>query len=196
MDDQTRSLIVRARQQDQAAIEELFARYRDRLHHAIGRLLGPRYRASIADSEDAVHDAILASLGRLDSFDYDVSGSFLAWLLRSADFQVRMRLRALATQKRGGNQVRSLEGVGVNQAAPVDTPSEVVAGQEEEERLLACMERLAPREREIILLRRYLALDMEEICQELDLPSPGAGRALLSRAQTHLAGMLANGETA
>ena len=49
---------------------------------------------------------------------------------------------------------------------------------------------LTLREREIIILRRYLELDMNEIRGELGLPSAGATRMLLSRAQVRLADLL------
>ena len=46
------------------------------------------------------------------------------------------------------------------------------------------------REREIIVLKRYLELDTDEICAEMGLPTEGAVRALLSRAQARLSGLL------
>ena len=46
-------------------------------------------------------------------------------------------------------------------------------------------------ETQIIILRRYLDLSMKEIREELELPSAGATRMLLSRAQVHLAELLA-----
>ena len=39
-------------------------------------------------------------------------------------------------------------------------------------------------------LRRYLELDTDEICAEMGLPTEGAVRALLSRAQARLSGLL------
>ena len=53
-----------------------------------------------------------------------------------------------------------------------------------------CLERLGEREREVIILRRYLDLSADEIQVEMKLPSPGAARALLSRAQAQLAAHL------
>ena len=189
VDDHTRTLLTRARDHDRSAIEELFERYRDRLHVAVRRLLGERYRHAVADSEDAVHDAILSALERIPTFDYRGEGSFLAWLLRSAEHQIQNRLRAAGTLKRGGGPVQSLDAAPVP-PSPDTTPSNAAAHREDEARVRECIERLPPREREIILLRRYLALEMDEICTELELPSAGAARALLSRAQARLAALL------
>lgn len=64
------------------------------------------------------------------------------------------------------------------------------------ERVRAALQRLPDREREVIMLRRYLELENEEICNELGLPSAGAVRALLSRAQARLSEMLTEEEDA
>lgn len=53
-----------------------------------------------------------------------------------------------------------------------------------------CLLRMPDPERQVILLRRYLGAEFGEIQDELELPSPGAARALLSRAQTRLAQLL------
>jgi hypothetical protein len=62
LDDNTRNLVSRALDQDRDAIDLLFQRYRDRLRAALRKLIGPKYRLLMADSEDATHDAILSAL--------------------------------------------------------------------------------------------------------------------------------------
>jgi hypothetical protein len=69
LDDNTRNLVNRALQQDRDAIDLLFARYRDRLRSALRKLVGPKYRSLLADSEDATQDAILSALKRLHQFE-------------------------------------------------------------------------------------------------------------------------------
>ena len=70
LDDNTRNLVNRALEQDRDAIDLLFQRYRDRLRTALRKLIGPKYRVLMADSEDATHDAILSALRRLHQFEY------------------------------------------------------------------------------------------------------------------------------
>ena len=194
--DDTRNLLARARNRDNQAIEELFRRYRDRLRIALQKLIGSRYRLLVADSEDAAHDAILSALGRLDEFEYRGYGSFLAWLLKSAEFQVLHRIRHLEAQKRGSGAHQNLEDEGVSEPAVAShTPSKVAAAEELADRVRHCLELMPPREREIIVLRRYMELDMVEVCAELGLPSRGAGRTLLCRALARLSGLLAEGRT-
>jgi RNA polymerase sigma-70 factor (ECF subfamily) len=192
LDDNTRNLVSRALEQDRAAIDLLFQRYRDRLRGALRKLIGPKYRLLLADSEDATHDAILSALRRLHQFEYRGEGSFLAWLLKSAEYEIVRRIRALETRKRtatGG--VVSLDDQ-LEQAVPADdaTPSQLHDESELAERIRVALQQLPDREREIIVLRRYLELDTDEICAEMGLPTEGSVRALLSRAQARLSGLL------
>jgi RNA polymerase sigma-70 factor (ECF subfamily) len=182
-------LVQRARQRDSAAIAVLFDRYRDKLRLALRRKLGENYRRALLDSEDAVQDGILAAISSLDQFEYRGSGSFLAWVLRVAEREVLQRVRAQQALMRDRHRQVDIEDVG-DPIADIDSPSQVAQGHETEQLVQDCLEQLGEREREVIVLRRYLALDANEIHVEMKLPSPGAARALLSRAQTQLAAML------
>ena len=192
LDDNTRNLVSRALEQDREAIDLLFQRYRDRLRTALRKLIGPKYRLLLADSEDATHDAILSALRRLHQFEYRGEGSFLAWLLKGAEYEIVRRIRALETKKRtatGG--LLAIDDQLEQAIATKDaTPSQLHDESELAERIRVALQQLPDREREIIVLRRYLELDTDEICAEMGLPTEGAVRALLSRAQAHLAGLL------
>jgi len=192
LDDQTRSLVSKALQQDRDAIDLLFQRYRERLRAALRKLIGPKYRLLLADSEDATQDAILSALRRLHLFEYRGEGSFLAWLLKGAEYEIMRRIRALETQKRSAKGgLLSLDAQDEELLAAKDaTPSELHDESELAERVRQALQQLPDREREIIVLRRYLDLSTEEICAELGLATEGAVRALLSRAQARLAGLL------
>lgn len=69
LDENTRSLVARALSNDRDAVDTLFQRYRERLRSALRKLVGPKYRLLLADSEDATQDAILSALRRLSQFD-------------------------------------------------------------------------------------------------------------------------------
>lgn len=192
LDDHTRSLVSRALEQDRDAIDLLFQRYRDRLRAALRKLIGPKYRVLMADSEDATHDAILSALKRLHQFEYRGEGSFLAWLLKGAEYEIVRRIRALETKKRSahGGLVGLDDQVEDLVAGKDATPSQQHDETELAERIRVALQQLPDREREIIVLRRYLELDTAEICAEMGLPTEGAVRALLSRAQARLSGLL------
>jgi RNA polymerase sigma-70 factor (ECF subfamily) len=191
LDENTRNLVSRALGNDREAIDALFARYRDRLRQALRKLVGPKYRLLLADSEDATQDAILSALRRLAQFEYRGDGSFLAWLLKGAEFEIVRRVRAIETQKRSAVKAVELD----TQMARVlpgkePTPADIVDDADMAERVRQALGQLPDREREVIVLRRYLELDTEEICAEMGLPTAGAVRALLSRAQARLSGLL------
>jgi RNA polymerase sigma-70 factor (ECF subfamily) len=156
------------------------------------RVLGERYRRQLGDSEDATQDALIAAFQSLPRYEHQGGGSFLAWLLCIAEREALQKLRKDAAQKRGGtNTGQHLESLdGVEPGASDTTPSQVAAGRELEERVRAAVEALPGSEREVILLKRYLGLDTRAIQEQLGLPSQGAVRALLSRAQTRLAEQL------
>ncbi|HLQ38101.1 MAG TPA: sigma-70 family RNA polymerase sigma factor [Planctomycetota bacterium] len=192
MDENTRSLVSRALEQDREAIDTLFRRYRDRLRAALRKLIGPKYRMLLADSEDAAHDAILSALNRLHQFEYRGEGSFLAWLLKGAEYEIIRRIRAIETKKRTAEGGLVPLDTAVARSVPdrEATPSQIVDEQELAERVRQALQSLPDREREVIVLRRYLELDTEEICIEMGLPTAGSVRALLSRAQARLSGLL------
>lgn len=192
LDDNTRNLVSRALEQDREAIDLLFQRYRDRLRAALRKLIGPKYRLLMADSEDATHDAILSALKRLHQFEYRGEGSFLAWLLKGAEYEIVRRIRALETRKRTatGGLVAIDDQLEQAIATKDATPSQLHDESELAERIRVALAQLPDREREIIVLRRYLELDTDEICAEMGLPTEGAVRALLSRAQARLSGLL------
>ncbi len=193
LDDNTRSLVGRALAQDRDAIEQLFARYRDRLRAALRKLVGPQYRLLLADSEDAAHDAILSALRRLHQFEYRGDGSFLAWLLKGAEYEIVRRIRNHKAQKRTaqGGLLALDDGAADLAVARDATPSQVHDESELAERIRTALQQLPDREREVIVLKRYLELDTQEICAEMGLATEGAMRALLSRAQARLSGLLA-----
>ena len=151
----------------------------------------------MADSEDATHDAILSALRRLHQFEYRGDGSFLAWLLKGAEYEIIRRIRALETKKRSteGGVVDLDDGRADMLPGKEATPSQVHDETELSERIRQALQQLPDREREIIVLRRYLELDTQEICAEMGLPTEGSVRALLSRAQARLAGLLSRRES-
>lgn len=185
------SLIEPARAGDREAIDQLFAYYAPIVRRGLRKMIGERYRRLHGDSEDAAQDALMVAFSKLDRFDPDHGGSFGGWLLRIAELEILVRLRAQRAQKRGSGQVGHLESQAhYDPVAGDPTPSQHARGHELEDRLQACMQQMPENEREVLRLKRYLGLSHEEIREELGLPSVGAARALLSRSLTRLAELL------
>lgn len=188
MDEPTRILVERAQRRDEHATATLFARCRPRLQQALQRATAGIDLGGGADCEDLVQDACLAALRGLDSFRYRGSGSFLAWLLQTGHRALLQRLRHQRARKRSGPRAELDDLDQVDGAA--STPSQTAQGHELERRIQVCLDRLPERERAAIVLRRYFDADSDEIQAELELPTAGAARALLSRAQARLARLL------
>ena len=195
MDEPTGSLVRRAQARDENALAIVFDRYRERLRAALRRMVGDLALRGQMDSEDAVQDAMLAALRGIDSYDPRERGSFLAWLLETARNELLQRRRAARALKRGGGrrpEANDFEAV----PGRDPTPSQHAQARELERRIGAALARMPERERQVMVLRRYLDADFEEIRAELSLASAGAARALLSRAQLRLARLLVDGEDA
>ena len=192
LDDQTLTLLNRAREEDAQAIGELFERYREPLRRALRRMVGEDYRVRIADSEDAAHDAILSALQDLGSFEYRGDGSFLAWLLKRAEHALLNKVRASRRFRRdpGPGRLQPLEE-GLDAFDGEISVSEQARARERQDVLRSALEELPPKERDVILLRQFMELDTQSICEEMSLATPSAARNLYARAQARLAVILA-----
>lgn len=191
MDDQTLTLVERARTADPDAVDELFRRYREPLRRGLRKMVGDSYRLRIADSEDATQDAILSALGSIREFEYRGEGSFLGWLLKRAEFEILGKIRARNAARRGPQSGPVVDLETADPSATDRSISGQVNQAELNEKLRACLNELPTRERDIIYLRRFMEVSIQDICTEMDLSTPSAARNLLARAQARLTGVLA-----
>jgi len=91
-------LVRRAHDGDQAAINELFARYLPRLQRwAHGRL--PSWARGSLDTHDLVQDTFMQVLKRLDQFEPRHEGAFQGYLRQALFNRVRDEIRRV--QRRG-----------------------------------------------------------------------------------------------
>jgi RNA polymerase sigma-70 factor, ECF subfamily len=164
------ALVERAREGDAAAYEALVRRYMRPAHAvALAVLKEP------ADAEDAVQDAFVRALERLDDCE---PARFGAWLLRI----VRNRAHSLRRY------------LGVREAAPLDAVA-VASGRPGPERqaeraqlradLLAALGQLKEVQRQVVLLHDLEGWKHREIGELLDLPE-GTVRAHLFHARRAL----------
>lgn len=188
MDEPTQVLIERAQAADGDATNALFLRYRKRLRRGLSRMTAGTLATLSIESEDLLQDAMLAALRGIGSFEYRGEGSFLAWLLQTARHELLHRVRAANAKKRAGNHL-SWSRTGEPRGDDA-SPSEVAIGNEVEVQIQRCVARLPERERTALVLARYLESSTDEIMRQMELPTPGAARALLSRAQARLARLL------
>lgn len=172
---ETTRLLVRAREGDGAAREELLERLRPRLVLWASARLGPALRAE-AEAEDIAQEALLAVHRRLDEFRGDDRRAFLGWLFTVAENRIRdLADRAGAEKRRPAELPRRAQ----------TTPSQAAARREMAVRLAAAVARLSEPHRQVIQMRRFEEMDVPEIAKALDR-SENAVRILYCRAIAEL----------
>ena len=145
-----------------------------------------RYCHRLTGDQDVAEDMAQESLLRL--FTHEVDGSpqgVRAWLFKTATHLVRDRYRV------DENRKRLLEA---HPVAPADTESPDHALERRETRALAAaaLQTLAPRDREILLMR-YSGFSYREIAEAVEVASTSIG-TLLARAERRFAQAAGEGE--
>lgn len=172
------ALVLRARQGDEAARNELCARYLPRLRRwAHGRL--PVWAREHLDTEDLVQDTLMNSVRRLQEFTPEHEGAFCAYVCQAMRNRMRDVLRGAS---------RRPPGEPISPAEPDRGPSplEQAVGGQLLARYDAALQRLRPSDRELVIARVELGLDYPEIADLAGKPSVAAVRVAVSRALLRL----------
>jgi RNA polymerase sigma-70 factor, ECF subfamily len=173
------ALLLRAKSGDEAARNELCARYLPRLRHwAHGRL--PDWARDHLDTEDIVQDTLMQSVRRLDAFSPEHDRAFCAYLCEALRNRLRDAMRR-ATRRPPG---RPLEDVA---PTPNPSPLELAVGEQTLRRYEQALNRLREPDRELIVGRVELGLDYKELATLMNKPSLTATRVAVSRALLRLA---------
>jgi RNA polymerase sigma-70 factor (ECF subfamily) len=179
-------LIARARAGSPEALDLLYDRSAARLLAFIRLRLGPALRQRL-ESRDILQAAMLRSLERIRQFDGRETRSWMAWLARIAENEIRDRADFQGRQRRDAAREMPLDPL--DDAAPLRaiTRSALtrVIQDEESRRLEAAIDSLSEPHREIILLRAFQELPFGEIARRLG-KSEDACRMLMARAMTAL----------
>jgi RNA polymerase sigma-70 factor (ECF subfamily) len=177
--DSSLALILRAQNGDEAARDELCARYLPRLRRwAHGRL--PQGARDHLDTDDLVQDTLLRSVRRLDDFTPSHERAFCAYVCEALRNRLRDAARTVARRPAG-------EALTEDEPSAAPSPLEVAVGSETLQRYDSAMQRLRESDRELILARVELGLDYGEIADLLGKPSVAAARVAVSRALLRLA---------
>jgi RNA polymerase sigma-70 factor (ECF subfamily) len=181
------SLLERAQNGDQAALETLVARYRPRLvRWASGRL--PHWARDIADTQDLVQETLFQTFRRIESFEWRGEGALQAYLRHAILNRIREELRRVK---------RKPPKVDLDSQAENDgwSPLEHAIGREALERYERALAELDAEDREVIVARVELGYTNPEIAELLKKPSANAARMALERALVRLAKKMADTKT-
>lgn len=191
----TRGLVQAAQSGDDAALEDLFARYLPRVRRIVAGRMQATLR-ELADVEDVVQDTLLDAFRGLRGFDYASTGAFCNWLARSVQNKLSDRGRRTMAAKRGGGRVRRFaDQADLSFAESIfpdngPTPSEVAVGDEENARVERAMLLLGDRYREVINLRVWCGMSHAEVAETMGLTNENTANALFLRARSKLRRLL------
>jgi RNA polymerase sigma factor (sigma-70 family) len=180
----TQNLVIRARSGDQAALDDLFARYETRLRRwAHGRL--PASARGALDTRDLVQDTLFKVFQKLPVFEPRHPGAFRDYVWTTLWNSIRDIAR---TQQRRGFS----DPLASDLPGSLPSPFEEAMGSEVFARYESAMERLRPEEREAIIARIEMGLSHAEVAAALGKPTVAAAHMTVSRALVRLAEEMAH----
>lgn len=173
------SLISRAQRGDAQAYESLVRQYEQMAFRAAYLITRDEFEAA-----EAAQDAFLRAFRALHSFRKGMP--FRPWLLRI--------VTNLALNRVKGRERREKATERYHQEAMVtrqgDSVEEVLAAKEQNDRLLAAVQRLTPEDQSLLALRYFLELSEAEVAQALDIPV-GTVKSRLHRTLARLRDVIA-----
>jgi RNA polymerase sigma-70 factor (ECF subfamily) len=174
----TASLLIQAKGGDAAARERLLQRYMPSLQRwARGRLGAAR---DLADTDDLVQITLLRALEHMDGFEPRGPGSFLAYLRRILQNQIREEFRRARRRP-------PIDGLPANLETEERSPLERAIDRESLEAYEAGLARLSGSQQEAVLLRLEMGWSYQEIAVVIGCPSANAARMVVARALVRLA---------
>ena len=183
----------------QAAVAELFGRYREKLQRMIAFRLDRRIVGKV-DGDDILQDAFLETVRRIQDYLDQPSVPFFVWL-RQITKQVlidthrryvdaKMRdVNLEVTLDRGGTPDSSSSGLIAQLADSLTTPSQCAVRQETISELRRALDQLDEIDREVLLLRHLEELSNHEVAQVLGIDRYAASKRYL-RALDRLRGVM------
>jgi len=176
-------LLLRARNGDRQALEQLLERYRPRLRRwATGRL--PHSARSLSDTEDLVQEALIGALRNLPTFELRGEWALQAYLRQAVTNRIRDELRRVDNQ-RGRHQISPT----FKDSAP--SPLELAMCREVFAAYESGLSQLDEASREAVIARLELGCSYEEIAALLNKPTADAARMLVSRAVGKVSAVMA-----
>jgi RNA polymerase sigma-70 factor (ECF subfamily) len=192
------ALVRAAAMGDQGARQRLLARHRGRLRQMVAVYLDRRLAARV-DPSDVVQEALADAAQGFDGYMREQPLPFYPWLRQLAWQRLReLKRYHLRAQRRSvDREVRldtalpdqSADALADRLAAGETSPSRRIMRDELRRRVRTAMDRMAERDREILVMRHLEEMSAGEISAILDI-SAGAVRVRLLRALTRLRSLL------
>ncbi len=197
----TGRLIERARAGDAAALNELFARHRERLRRMVQMRLDWRLHGRV-DASDVIQDAYLEASRRLDDYLREPGMPLFLWLRflvgerllilhrHHIGAQIRDARREVSLYREAGPEASSA-ALAAQLLGQQTSPSEAAVRAERMLRLQEAINGLEPIDREVLSLRHFEQLSRAETAQVLGIEEAAAAKRYV-RALKRLKDLLAN----
>jgi RNA polymerase sigma-70 factor (ECF subfamily) len=171
-------LIRRARDGDEAALEELLHRSGPKLARRASRHRS-RVEPGGARPSDIAQETALRAWSRFASFLGTTEAEWFTWLDRILHSRAEQSVRRARRKKRDAGSARPLDSaVATTAPAPNQSPSQATAAKEDWKRLLGCVYDLPEDQRDAIWFRLMEALPIAEVARRM------------GRTETSVAGLL------
>ena len=178
----TDQLLRRAGSGDTSAVGELLDRHRDRLRRMVGVRIDPRLAARV-DPSDVVQEALAEASQKLPSYLEHRPLPFYPWLRQIAwERLVHLHQRHIGAQKRTVNREcradialsdESVMQLANRLVASGTSPSRRAVREELRQRVRAALDRMAPHDREILVMWHLEQLSTGEIAALLQMTEAG-----------------------
>jgi RNA polymerase sigma-70 factor (ECF subfamily) len=175
----TAALLARVRAGDDAARNDLLARYLPMLRRwAHGRL--PDHARQLADTDDLVQITLLRALKQMGTFEPNREGAFLVYLRR-------ILLNALRDEIRRSRRSRIAGEPDETVADERRSALEEAIGHETLERYEAALAMLTEEQREAVVLSIEFDYTHQQVAEAVGKPTANAARMMVSRALVRVA---------
>jgi RNA polymerase sigma-70 factor (ECF subfamily) len=181
--DDARSLLA---ENGAAGLGELFDRYRERLRGMVSVRLDQRLQGRI-DPSDVIQDAFMEAQQRLPDYQRDPQMTPFLWIrfLTMQQLIVLHRRHLLTRQRDARREVSRVPAKGpaassVNltslMIARLPSPSQAVQLAERQQQLQQALEQMTSEDREVLALKHYQQLTINEVAEVLELTVSTASR--------------------
>jgi len=189
---QSMQLVQRFQRGDEAALNELFQRYYDRVQRIARIRMGPWLRG-LTETDDIVQNTFAVAFGKIGEIEVRDHASIIQYLATLLERQIKGAVEYFGAQKRDPGRAVPLvsasdpEAETDEPADPRPEPLEQVVSQELKDLYDGCVQSLIPDQREVVLLKEYADASWPEIQAALGRPTVHATQELYCRAQLKLA---------
>ncbi len=184
----TESLLRAAGLGDRAALSELIETHRDYLRRVIDLRMDPALRGRV-DPSDIVQETHMVASNRLSDFVQRRPASFKLWLrgeaIQHIGAQYRRHVKADRRSVRRECSISDASSMMLARGLLAGAPSKIAAEKEMAQRVRELVEDLPEIDREILLLRYFQQLEIDELATALRITRAAADQRL-TRARQRL----------